>query len=56
MPGFIDKIRDLFGGGSSAAPGSASPEDLSRHPDDDDPGATTGLDRPFPDAPPPPPD
>ena len=51
MPGFFDKIRDLLGGGHTAGP-----EDLSRHPEDDDPGATTGLDRPFPDAPPPPPD
>lgn len=49
MPSFIDKIRELLGGGRSAAP-----EDLSRRPDDDDdPGATTGLDRPFPEAPPP---
>jgi hypothetical protein len=51
MPSFFDKIRELFGGGRTAAP-----EDLSRRPDDDDPGATTGLDRPFPEAPPPPSD
>lgn len=51
MPRLIDKIRDLFGGERAAAP-----DDLSRRPDDGDPGATTGLDRPFPDAPPPPPD
>ncbi len=41
----IDKIKGLFGGHS------ASPEDLTRRPDDADPGAETGLDRPFPDAP-----
>ena len=51
MPGFIDKIRNLLG-----SQRAADPEDLSRRPDQDDPGATTGLDRPFPDAPPPPPD
>ncbi len=51
MPGFIDKIRELFGGERAA-----DPADLSRRPDDDDPGASTGLERPLPDAPPPPPD
>ena len=50
MPTFIDKIRDLFRGRSAA------PEDLSRRPDDDEPGATTGLDRPVPEVPPPPSD
>lgn len=51
MPSFIDKIRQLFGGERAAAP-----DDLSRRADDEDPGASTGLDRPLPDAPPPPPD